>query len=309
MVNKDSRSIEEQIELLENRGMQFIDKSKAKTYLSRISYYRLKGYWWDLQKDRIKHEFNKGIYFEDIIHYYYFDKELRLILFSAIESIEIALRTKLIYHLSQGYGGTFHFNPDLFTNKEHHNNSLKELNSEFLRSNENFAKDFKRKYGIKGEDKKYFRLTEDPDAWIIFEVATFGTLSKMYKNLNHQLPEKSIIAQEFGLNLHNELSSWLEAISYLRNIIAHHSRIWNRNMVKRPMELKNPRNNWLIKPLTEIQQKKPYNIIVSMIYLCNAIGEGEEFKKKLLAFLNENSKLSISNMGFTEKWQDEPIWL
>ena len=64
---------------------------------------------------------------------------------------------------------------------------------------------------------KIVSLTQQPDAWVIFEVATFGTLSKIYKNLNHQIPEKAKIANEFGINLHNELSSWLEAISYLRN--------------------------------------------------------------------------------------------
>lgn len=53
-----------------------------------------------------------------------------------------------------------------------------------------------------------------------------GTLSKLYKNLNHQLPEKAMIAKEMGLNLHNELSSWLEAITYVRNMVAYYLRIW-----------------------------------------------------------------------------------
>jgi abortive infection bacteriophage resistance protein len=40
-----------------------------------------------------------------------------------------------------------------------------------------------------------------------------------------------------GLNLHSELSSWLEAITYVRNIVAHHSRLWSRSMVKRLIEM------------------------------------------------------------------------
>ena len=40
---------------------------------------------------------------------------------------------------------------------------------------------------------------DDPDAWMILEVATFGTLSKMYKNLKSQLPQRATIANEFGL--------------------------------------------------------------------------------------------------------------
>ena len=64
-----------------------------------------------------------------------------------------------------------------------------------------------------------------PDAWMIFESATFGTLSKMYKNLKNQSPEASRIANDFGLYSAGELASWLEAISVLRNIVAHHSRL------------------------------------------------------------------------------------
>jgi len=55
------------------------------------------------------------------------------------------------------------------------------------------------------------------------EVATLGDLSKLYRNIDHQLPAKSRIANEFGLNIHSDLASWLEAIAYLRNIVAHHS--------------------------------------------------------------------------------------
>lgn len=57
---------------------------------------------------------------------------------------------------------------------------------------------------------------DNPDAWMIFETATFGTLSKMYKNLKNQSPLKSRIANELGLYSSKDLSSWLEAISVLR---------------------------------------------------------------------------------------------
>lgn len=177
----------------------------------------------------------------------FFDKELRLILFDAIESIEIALRTKMIYHLSQSYGGLFYADSSLFVDESLYRQHLRDLKEEFMRSGEVFAKEYKRKYGI-WERGCCVALAEQPDAWIVFEVATFGTLSKMYKNLGHQLPEKSRIANDFGLNRHNELSSWLEVISYLRNIVAHHSRVWSRNMVKRPMEIKKTERNMAESP-------------------------------------------------------------
>lgn len=107
MANKESRSIQEQIDLLKHRGMIIEDEEFAHLHLSHISYYRLKGYWWDMQTDKERHIFKNDANFKDVIARYFFDKELRLILFDAIEAIEIALRTKMIYHLSQSYGGLY----------------------------------------------------------------------------------------------------------------------------------------------------------------------------------------------------------
>jgi abortive infection bacteriophage resistance protein len=109
-INKDSRTIAEQITLLKSRGLLVKDEQTAAFYLNHISYFRLKGYWWDMQADRVNHIFFPITYFEDVIARYHFDRQLRLILFDAIEFIEIALRTKLIYHLSQAYGGLWYLN-------------------------------------------------------------------------------------------------------------------------------------------------------------------------------------------------------
>ena len=307
MANKESRSIQEQIDLLKHRGMIIEDEEFAHLHLSHISYYRLKGYWWDMQTDKEQHIFKNDANFKDVIARYFFDKELRLILFDAIEAIEIALRTKMIYHLSQSYGGLYYMNKGLFVNENLHQHHTDDLMGEFMRSGEIFIKDYKRKYGV-WEDGKCTSLTQQPDAWIIFEVATFGTLSKIYKNLNHQLPEKARIANEFGLNMHTELSSWLEAISYLRNIVAHHSRVWSRNMVKRPMDISNPRGIWLQYPLSEFSKKKPYLIITSMLYLCNAINAGDTYKRKIISLIEENSDIPIYKIGFPDHWNRESIW-
>ncbi|UAY53928.1 Abi family protein [Arachidicoccus terrestris] len=136
-----------------------------------------------------------------------------------------------------------------------------------------------------------------------------GTLSKLYKNLKHQLPEKAMIAKEMGLNLHRELSSWLEAITYIRNIIAHHSRLWSRNMVKRPTEsLNNPIGQWLENPLTQVQTKKPFLIISCLVYLCNEVTPGHQIKTKILDLLNSNPDIPIYKLGFLNNWEDELLW-
>lgn len=104
MAGKNPRTIPDQIQLLQSRDMLFRDINNAPHFLANISYYRLKGYWWDMQDDKINHHFAPNSYFEEVIDWYNFDRHFRLIVFNAVERIEIALRTKLIHHLSLQYG-------------------------------------------------------------------------------------------------------------------------------------------------------------------------------------------------------------
>ncbi len=138
----------------------------------------------------------------------------------------------MIYHLSIRYGSLWYLDSSLFENKTIiinnqvitiYQNTINELQKEFNRSQELFIKDQRSRYP-----------NQPADAWKILEVASMGTLSKLYKSLKTQLPEKAIIAKEMGLNLNTELSSWLEALTYVRNIVAHHSKLWSRTMVKTP---------------------------------------------------------------------------
>ncbi len=307
MANKPAYSIADQIALLKKRGMLFHNELTAHHFLGNISYYRLKGYWWDMQANYSLHTLKPNTYFEDIINRYNFDRHLRLILFDAIERIEIALRTKMIYHFSITYGGTWYLDPSLFesttrtlngSSKTVHQLTIEELQKEFKRSQEVFIKDHRTRYP-----------NQHSDAWKILEVASMGTLSKLYKNIKHQLPEKSKIANEMGLNLHNELSSWLEAITYVRNIIAHHARLWSRNMVKKPTDqLNNPSGQWFDHPLSLVQTKKSFLIISCMIYLCNQVTPGHQIKAKILDLFQANPDIPIYKLGFLNNWNKEPLW-
>ena len=298
MPAKPARTVEEQLQLLKDRGMQFRSEPNALEALQNISYYRLKGYWWDMQSDRTNHTFQKESYFEDVIERYNFDRDLRIILFDAIERVEISLRTKMIYHLSLSYGSTWYNRTDLFINIENHTENITHLNREFGYSQEIFIKDYKRRYP-----------EEEPEAWKIFEIASLGTLSKFYKNLNHQLPAKAKIANEMGLNLHNELSSWLEAITYVRNIIAHHSRLWSRNMVKKPVDfINNPTGLWFDRPLIEVQKKKPFLIISILVYLCNKVMPENGVKSKILELIVNNPNVPIYKLGFLNNWNTLALW-
>lgn len=277
--------------------MQFRDLSEAHHYFKNISYYRLKGYWWDLQLDKQKHLFKPNVYFEDALATYTFDRQLKLILFDAIERIEIALRTKMIYHLSLSYSPLWYLDKSIFNNADKHQSNLDKLKKEFGYSQEAFIKDHKRRHP-----------SVEPESWKIMEVASMGILSKYYKTLNHQLPEKAKIANEMGLNLHSELSSWLESIVYVRNIIAHHSRLWSRNMVKMPIERINNPSKWFLAPLAKAQTKKAFLIISAMIYLCDHVTPNHQIKFKIKALIANNPNIPIYKIGFFNDWDKQPVW-
>ena len=298
MTSKPALSIAQQLQQLKDRNMLFKDEVSATHFLSTISYYRLKGYWWDMQCDIVQHKFHTNTYFETVIERYNFDRHLKLILFDAIERIEIALRTKMIYHMSLRYGALWHLNLSLFANTNHHTSSVAIINKEFNRSGEIFIRDHKRKYP-----------KIDAESWKTLEVVSMGCLSKLYKNIKHQLPEKTQIAKEMGLHLHSELSSWLGAIVYVRNIIAHHSRLWSRSMAIRPTDnITNPMYDWLNSPITEVQKKKPFLIISTLVYLSNKVTPDLHIKDKIIELIRNNPNVPIYKLGFLNNWELNPLW-
>lgn len=299
MATDSAKTIAQQIALLKSRGMQFRNEADATHFLQNISYYRLKGYWWDTQLDRVNHSFLPNICFEDIIERYNFDRHLRLILFDAIERIEIALRTQMIYHLSLYHGPLWYQDASLFSNPVYHANNLSNLMREFGYSQEIFIVDHKNRHPH-----------DDPEAWKIMEIASLGTLSKFYKQLKHNLPAKAAIANGMGLNLHTELSSWLEAITYVRNIVAHHSRLYSRDMVKRPiLNIRNPKSAWLNNQVLESQRKKAFLIISCMVYICNKITPGHNIKVKIKNLIQNNPTIPVYKLGFLNDWDQQDLWI
>ncbi len=231
MFSKPAKSIDEQIALLQSRGLVVSNEAFAQHVLSNISYYRLAGYWWPMQADKELHIFKPGSRFEDAVSLYNFDKELRIMLFDAIEVIEISLRTKLIYHLSHEKDPWWFQDTSLFTDVRAHIQTLAHLEEEIERSKDTFIKEHKRRHK---DDGRF------PPAWKSLEVTSFGALSRIYGNLKPGVRSKDTIAIEFGTVNHTYLPSWLQSIVQIRNICAHHSRLWNKNLPGRPKLLSKP---------------------------------------------------------------------
>lgn len=146
--DKPHLEIPAQLTLLQQRGMIVRDAELAQHYLGHLNYYRLSDYWIPYLENRQTNSFHQGTTFEDILNLYTFDRELRLLVLDAIERIEVSIRAKWAYHLTQCHGAHAHLNTDLFVDKGKwiYIDAISQLEQEVSRSREDFIIDFRDKY-------------------------------------------------------------------------------------------------------------------------------------------------------------------
>ena len=144
-----------------------------------------------------------------------------------------------------------------------------------------------------------------PPAWMTFETISMGSLSKIYENLKI-CPEKKKIARKFGLGHPKVLESWMHSLSVIRNICAHHGRLWNREI---PASMKFPKNHdtiWLVNK--NFPHGKMFMVLSSILFLLNIIIPNNHFKTKLNNLLTDYPDISLTQMGFPENWKNEQLW-
>jgi abortive infection bacteriophage resistance protein len=293
---KKALSIEQQIDLLKSRGLIIDDVQKARHSLSQISYYRLRAYTYPFQNNNTQdHNFTRVLKFSEIIDLYVFDRKLRLFIFDAIEKIEIALRTKIIYEFSLSYGSHWYEDENLYRNRNFFEKNLISIRKEINHSNEIFIDHYKKKYSE----------PEYPPSWMSIEVISIGSLSKLYSNLKSG-QEKKRIAKSFGLPTHIFLESWMHSFASLRNFCAHHSRIWNRRFTIKP-KLPNNTQYDFIKDKS-ININKLYAQLCCIKYFVQIIDPSNSFSTDLKELLNTCSLIDMKEMGFPPNWKDEKIW-
>ena len=296
-MSKPPLSIAEQIALLRSRNMRFRGEVSPEAVLASISYYRLKGYWWGFEENHIAHTFKENCYFEDVLELYNFDRHLRGLLFSAIERIEVALRAKLTQHFSLEKGPHWHLESIHFQRPELHSAFLITLEKELDRCKEEF---------IRAHVEKH--PDHHPEAWKALEIMSLGALSKLYKNIRHQNPEKNRIAQEFGLYNQKHLQSWLVTITHVRNIIAHHGRLWNRVLITNYEWPRNTPFPLLNTIPTAYERRKIYPILSAIVYLNDRLFPNHGFDVAFKDLLQIYPQIPLSQMGFPENYLDEPVW-
>jgi len=290
---KQIQTFADQIKLLKQRGMTFINEVDAEAWLKRVSYYRMSGYWYSFLADKERHIFKFGTTFDQVTTLYEFDGNLRRLVMSYIERVEVAVRTQMTYILSLASGGFWFENPALFSNTTLHTKSLQSISDEYNRSDEQFVKSFKRKY-----------IDTFPPSWITMEITTFGTMSILYQHLKPGLPKRDVAAV-FGVS-DTVFASWLHTLVYVRNLCAHHSRLWNRTLGVRPLMPRRPRHQFVSLPPNGTHHL--YFVLAIIRYLLNSIDPQNTFVADLKNLLSKFPSVNPAAMGFPQGWNNEPVW-
>ncbi len=276
-------TIEEQIENLKSLGLTVSDENFAKKILNDISYFRLvKAYSINLKP-------KNGNYiaqttFEQLVDLYLFNANFRQIIFPEIEKIEVNVRCRVANYFGQQYGVLGYLNANNFVRKEYHTEFLADIREEIRRnSRAPFVRNFLENY--EGGTLPIYALVE---------IFSFGTLSKFYKNMHNN--DKRAVAKSFGIG-YTYMESWLESISYVRNICAHYGRLYNAKLSKTPI---------LYKEYTQagIGNNRIFGVLLCIKHLLNHDTHWNQFADKIEMLFDKYECVQIHTMGFPQNWKE-----
>lgn len=278
------KTFDEQIKLIENRGLIINDKEKLKKYLINISYFHLSAYFKSFQCDD---KFKDGTTFDDVINLYEFDKKLRLLLLDVLERIEKSFKCSVIYNLAVNHNNShWYLDHDLYCSQEDFDNFIEPLLKNIESSKEVGIRHYYRKY----TEPKY------PPSWVALEVLTFGECVKLCRQLKKA--EQNIFSRPFDIDK-KFLISWMHGLSVVRNICAHHSRLWNKNIA---LELK-LNHRVYGEFFNSNASTRLYNyLVVIQIMMCK-INPTSSWLERLNNLISEHQPY-LSSMGFPQDWEE-----
>ncbi len=290
---KPSLTYSEQVGLLKSRGLIVADHEAAERILKQVNYYRFSAYCLPFEVTR--HQFKPNVTFNQIAELYEFDRRLRFLVDEALEVIEITVRAITSHEMAQKYGPFFHEEAANFFGKFNHGEWIEKVHKESGRSQETFITHFKTKY------EEFPKLP----IWVAVEIMSFSSISLLIANLKRI--DQEILAKKFELHT-TLLIPWLHTFAYIRNICAHHARLWDRKL-SIAIRLPNKDHRWnsvntarLGAALLAINQflfKLPVDRLII-----------EEWRKEIEVLFEKEMEVENfwGRMGLSGKLQAHPLW-
>lgn len=294
-------SDDELVELLLSRGLM-ADRKELTSIISSVGYYRLKGYL--LPFKNADDTFKPNTDISKVWGIYTFDRRLRLVVMDALARIEVALRAAVVReHLAA--------NPDPFGYVEA--KGLPQLRADkhaaMLKKIAEAAKNAEREPPMMHLRETY-GIVKYPPLWIMIQLIPFGTLMHYYQGLPLEVQQR--IANQFGVRP-LVLSNWIMLLKKVRNICAHHGRLWNRHIDSK-MSRKIGSSEEL-KGLDEALSKQTQDWFTSVFsflslvnYLLSKIRPESQWGKRCTALMAKADSFVLRGMGVPEDWRTLGLW-
>lgn len=317
MEPKPFKSVDDQIAILQDRGMEICDDEFARRALREIGYYRLSGYSYpyravQAETGLLSDNFIEGTTIEKVVKLYRFDQELRAVTGLQLAKIEIVLRVMISHELGR-VDPYIHLSPHKFGKKawdkvnvrptEQYSEWLDKYSLSVVRSNEDSVIHYKKKYDA------------ILPVWVAVYVLDWGGLRLLYGFARDE--QRKAIAQQLNIS-ESQLSSWLHCLNEVRNVCAHHGRLYSRTFPKSPMltgedhELGFLRR-FVLDDAKEGNRKEKkgkcfaqFTIIQYLLSKMNL--EGINDLPHLLHKFPEVSPVSVKDLGVPENWEELPLW-
>jgi len=278
---KPPTTYEEQLKKLQSRGCIVSNQASAIAALSKVNYYRLTAYFLPF-KNR-DDSYIQGTDFDTVYRIYEFDRKLRHLFFSAIEEIEIFLRSTMAYYHAHAHGALGYLDSAKYNPRHNPHNFLEKIKAEKdKRKKEPFIDRRKKNYG------------DQLPVWVIIEIFSFGMLSFFYSDLpTHDQKE---IARTFFNTHPKTLRSWLKCCTDIRNCCAHFGRMYYKTFSSVP------------DGIPELDQTNNRSLFAVAMLLKSLYADTTKWNTDVLScisslFHEHGSDIQLRHIGFPVDWE------
>ena len=310
--DKPPLSLDELVGRLRDRGLEIPDPDRVGRYLRHIGYYRLSPYTIPFQQGQPDHLFREGTAFDDVLDLYIFDRALRLLVMDALERVEVAVRAAVTDHMSTTYDDPhWYMDSEHFQHRGKHTgllNIVRDTCDERLRGSPDAGEDSLVHRSALEHYLTTYGSPELPPSWLMVETLTIGQLTSAYRNLS-QRADRTAVARSIGLTT-PVLESWLQTYVRVRNVCAHHGRLWNVGLGVYPAIPNSPAVSWLegTDALPERSRKRLYPVLVSLQSVLDSVSPRSSWARRLHELLSTRPRMNLAGMGVPEGWADDDFW-
>lgn len=318
-------TIEEQIKILDSRGLNISDPG-VKDVLEKENYYNVINGYKELFIDKTytgtDEKYKDGADFNELYSLYLFDRKIKNIFIKYILEIENNVKTVIAHDFSEKYGHDNYLKISNFdTNVEHWERKRKtdaQKMGEVSNMISRIQGDISRQLSKNNPMISHYMLTYGyVPLWILINSISLGTTSVFYSHLKKK--DQNDVGRKFNLRP-DDLAQILRVLTIYRNACAHDERFYNLKALRNDTKPNSIKTSYIHDKL-KIPRDKGNNPICgkndlfAIVIICKLILKKESFDKFIdlvkASIDNLSRKLStisiedvLNEMGFPSNWYD-----